>query len=227
MMSAARSGVSGAELLARWRGRRRFAVGRSCRLRLCRRGGGVCSCRWRRRRRRRASRRCDQPQALQASSMWRTPSAPHFGPWGLSIQSEWVSGAESGSLVLSDWVAKTQAVGTSGGAGSCGERLDESAAGGGHRVELDFGVGGEVDFLLQKSWILERVDPRGVVNCRVNAIRKFHNSFNIGIQWWDCCTSVRSGLDWRWHGALRGSSGVWLRHSALVRPLIVQRCSTV
>src|SRR5262245_58649882 len=40
----------------------------------------------------------DHPASLQASSMWRTPSRPHLGPFALSIQSECVSGAESVSL---------------------------------------------------------------------------------------------------------------------------------
>src|SRR5687768_6332248 len=35
---------------------------------------------------------CDHPQALHASSMWRTPGAPH-AMFGFKTQSEWVRGA--------------------------------------------------------------------------------------------------------------------------------------
>jgi hypothetical protein len=48
-------------------------------------------------------------------------------------------------------------------------------------VSWVFVRGGEVDFLLQKSPILERVSSRVALNCRVNAVGVFHNWLVIGI----------------------------------------------
>src|SRR3954469_24093311 len=53
----------------------------------------------------------DRPKDLQTSSMWWTPAGPQ-GMLGLSIQSEWVRGAERINFVsegLEDWAKRGEA----------------------------------------------------------------------------------------------------------------------
>src|SRR3954470_3346587 len=119
---------------------------------------------------------CDQPQALQASSMWRTPSGPHLGPFGFSIQSVRVSGAERVSLGSGEGDAKPPFYSLLRAAPAAGGR--EAAAAMDLRkvrrvvmvVRWVFGVCGEVDFLFQNSLILERGCLRKLVNCSVDAV---------------------------------------------------------
>src|SRR4051794_7270087 len=80
-----------------------------------------------------------------------TPSAPHLGPWGLSIQSEWVSGAERVSLGSVAADASPQAAGWAAAAARDFRKVRRVAV---MVVGSGVGVGGELDFLFQKSLIL-------------------------------------------------------------------------